>query len=92
MLWRLSTLLFLAYAPLGAVLPLLSRRLEQLGLTPEQIGAVCATQALGALLAPLVAGQFADRWVAATALRLDISLVADDRIFREVPGLTVEWA
>jgi len=34
----------------------------------------------------------ADRWVAATALRLGIPLVADDRIFRDVPGLTVEWA
>ena len=32
----------------------------------------------------------ADRWVAATALRLQIPLVSNDRIFREVPGLTLE--
>ena len=32
----------------------------------------------------------ADRWVAATALRLQIPLVSNDQIFRDVPGLTVE--
>lgn len=31
-----------------------------------------------------------DRWVAATALRLDLPLVANDRIFDDVPGLRVE--
>lgn len=32
----------------------------------------------------------ADRWVAATALRLDLPLVANDRIFGDVPRLHVE--
>ncbi len=32
----------------------------------------------------------ADRWVAATAVRLGIPLVSDDRIFENVPGLTLE--
>lgn len=32
----------------------------------------------------------ADRWVAATALRFDLPLVANDRIFDGVPGLRVE--
>lgn len=32
----------------------------------------------------------ADRWVAATALRLGLPLVSNDGIFRGVPGLTVE--
>lgn len=32
----------------------------------------------------------ADRWVAATALRLALPLVANDHIFNEVPGLRVE--
>lgn len=32
----------------------------------------------------------ADRWIAATALRLDVVLVSNDTIFREVPGLTLE--
>jgi predicted nucleic acid-binding protein len=31
----------------------------------------------------------ADRWIAATALRLKTDLVSDDAIFRNVPGLTV---
>jgi predicted nucleic acid-binding protein len=34
----------------------------------------------------------ADRWIAATAMRLATPLVSDDRIFRGVPGLTVESA
>lgn len=34
----------------------------------------------------------ADRWVAATATRLGIPLVSDDRIFRGVPGLVLETA
>jgi len=34
----------------------------------------------------------ADRWVAATALRLDIPLVAHDRVFTNVPGLEVRTA
>jgi predicted nucleic acid-binding protein len=32
----------------------------------------------------------ADRWVAATAIRLDVPLVSDDGIFRDVPGLALE--
>lgn len=34
----------------------------------------------------------ADRWIAATALRLGVPLVSDDRIFEGVPGLAVERA
>lgn len=32
----------------------------------------------------------ADRWIAATALRLGIPLVSNDNIFRDVPGLQLE--
>ena len=32
----------------------------------------------------------ADRWVAATALRLGVSLVSNDRIFEDTPGLKLE--
>lgn len=32
----------------------------------------------------------ADRWIAATALRLGVPLVSNDRIFKDTPGLTVE--
>jgi predicted nucleic acid-binding protein len=31
----------------------------------------------------------ADRWIAATALRLDLDLVSDDALFQNVPGLRV---
>src|SRR5205823_2740851 len=34
----------------------------------------------------------ADRWVAATAIRLGVPLVSDDGIFRDVPGLVLETA
>jgi tRNA(fMet)-specific endonuclease VapC len=34
----------------------------------------------------------ADRWIAATAIRLGVPLVSDDRIFEGVPGLTAERA
>lgn len=34
----------------------------------------------------------ADRWIAATALRLGVPLVSDDRIFEGVPGLMLEAA
>lgn len=32
----------------------------------------------------------ADRWIAATAIRLGVPLVSNDQIFRDVPGLTLE--
>lgn len=35
-------------------------------------------------------GHDADRWIAATAVRLGISLVSNDRIFDGAPGLMVE--
>lgn len=31
----------------------------------------------------------ADRWIAATAIRLSVDLVSDDTVFREVPGLAI---
>ncbi|MGZ5359953.1 MAG: PIN domain-containing protein, partial [Solirubrobacterales bacterium] len=34
----------------------------------------------------------ADRWIAATAIRVSVPLVSNDAIFRGVPGLTLESA
>src|SRR5574341_56500 len=31
----------------------------------------------------------ADRWIAATAMRLGVDLVSDDAVYRDVPGLVV---
>lgn len=60
---RLSLLMFLQYAPAGAVLPMLSLHLEALDFTPREVGLSYATQSLASLVAPIVAGQIADRWV-----------------------------
>ncbi len=62
---RLSLLQFLVYAPLGAFWPLFTLRLDKLGFTPLEIALASATQAVGALFAPLLAGQVADRWLPA---------------------------
>jgi len=61
---RLSLLMFLQYAPSGAIVPLFSLRLEELGFTPVEVGWGCAGAALASLAAPLAAGQVADRWLA----------------------------
>lgn len=57
--------MFLLFVPPGAVIPLFSLRLQELNFSPVEIGLIWATQAVGALLAPLVAGQVADRWLPA---------------------------
>lgn len=53
----------LQYAAPGAVWPLYSSRLERLGLSPNDVAACCSTQAAATLVAPLLAGHIADRWV-----------------------------
>jgi MFS family permease len=62
---RLSLLMFLLYAVMGAWVPLFSVRLAHLGFTPVEIALASATAALSYLAAPLAAGQMADRWFAA---------------------------
>jgi predicted nucleic acid-binding protein len=51
-----------------------------------QLRAAC--QAEGHALAPR--DHNADRWIAATAIRLGIPLVSNEQIFRNVPGPTLE--
>ena len=62
--FRLSILMFLQFALPGAMLPLYSMRLKELGFTPMELAICCATHGVGALLAPLGA-QLADRYFAA---------------------------
>jgi MFS family permease len=88
--WRLSLLMFLQYAPPGAVVPLLSRHLEKLGFTPLDIGCVCATQALAALVGPLAAGQLADRWWPAQRCLAVCGLLAGIVLWA-MAGLTDPW-
>ena len=60
---RLSGMMFLQYAIWGAWLPLLWPFLSgHRGLSGGQIGNIFAVGALGAIIAPFIAGQIADRW------------------------------
>ncbi len=68
---RLATMMFLQYAIWGVWLPILSRYLQAspaeggLGFTPAQVGLIGGVGgAIGAVTAPFVAGQLADRYFA----------------------------
>src|SRR5262245_45026504 len=62
---RLSLLMFLIYAVPGAWVPVLSLHLtDSLGLPAFEVGCICATGAVGAILGPMLWGQVADRWLA----------------------------
>src|SRR5437867_3060177 len=54
--------MFLQYAVPGAWVPVFTLRLTELSFTHVEIGWACAGSALASLVAPLVAGQVADRW------------------------------
>jgi len=58
---RFSLMMFLQYAIWGAWLPLLYPYLVSLGFTSGQISSIFAGGAAGAILGPMIAGQFADR-------------------------------
>lgn len=62
---RLALLMFLQYAVPGSFVPLYTVWLASLGFEPMAMAWACATSALASLVAPLVAGQVADRWVPA---------------------------
>src|SRR4051812_31942129 len=61
---RLSLMMFLQYAIWGAWVPILLPILQARGLKPDEIGIIAAVGALGAILAPFIAGQIADRYFA----------------------------
>jgi MFS family permease len=54
--------MFLQYAPPGALVPFMTLRLRELDFTPLEMAWACATQALGSVVGPVMAGQIADRW------------------------------
>jgi MFS family permease len=76
LLWRLSALMFLQYAAAGALLPLFSSHLTDLGFSPQQLAWACAAHPLAALVGPLVAGQVADRWFPAERCLVVCALAA----------------
>jgi nucleoside transporter len=62
---RLSVMMFLQYAIWGAWLPLLWPFLANVrGMDGTQIGTLFSVGAIGAIVAPFIAGQIADRWFA----------------------------
>lgn len=61
---RLSALIFAAFTIMGAWVPNFSLHLENLGFSAEETAWASGTNALGAMVAPLVWGQVADRWLA----------------------------
>jgi len=63
--FRLSLLMFLNFSVLGAWMPVLAMFLRQLNGTPQQSAWIFASNALGAIVAPILWGQVADRWLAA---------------------------
>lgn len=63
--FRLSLLMFLNFSVLGAWMPVLAMFLRQLNCSPQQSAWIFASNALGAIIAPVLWGQIADRWLAA---------------------------
>jgi nucleoside transporter len=62
---RLSVMMFLQFAIWGAWSPVLAARLlGPLRMSGKQTGWIYGTIYLGAIIAPLIAGQVADRWIA----------------------------
>ncbi|HEY7326833.1 MAG TPA: MFS transporter [Gemmataceae bacterium] len=77
MRFRLCLMMFLQYAPAGAVLPLYSTYLqEELNFTNMGIAVCCATQAVAMICSALFAGHIADRWMSAERLLGLCSLIA----------------
>jgi MFS family permease len=69
-------MMFLMFAVVGSWLPLLTIHLDEMGFNPQQIALASSTSAMAYLAASLVAGQFADRWIAAERCIAVGSLIA----------------
>lgn len=85
---RLAIMMFLQYAIWGAWLPILWPFLEvHRGFSAGQIGNIFAFGAIGAIIAPFVAGQIADRYFA-TEKFLGISHIAGGILVWQLSSLT----
>lgn len=90
MRWQLSLLMFLQYAVPGAWVPVFSLHLQELGFSQQEIAVGCSTSALGALLAPLLWGQIADRWLAAQRC-ISVCAFAGGLLLWFLADLTSPW-
>ncbi len=66
--WRLSVMMFLEYMVWGAWSPVLSIYLGDRGFTGIQIGVIYSLLPLGCMIAPIIGGQVADRYIATEKL------------------------
>src|SRR5690348_6614742 len=82
--------MFLQFATWGAWLPILGNHLTNIHFTPQEIGLVVGTGALAGMIAPLFAGQIADRWMN-TEIVLAISHLASAVFFYMAAGATEFW-
>jgi MFS family permease len=89
---RLSLMMFLQYAIWGAWLPLLWPFLRgHRGFEPQQIGDMFAVGAVGALVAPFLAGQIADRYFA-TEKYLGLSHIVGGVLVWQLASLEGYWS
>jgi MFS family permease len=73
---KLSAMFFLEYAVWGAWMPVLAPRLlGTLKMSGKQTGWIFATLPLACIVAPILAGQVADRWIAAEWLLAGAHLI-----------------
>ncbi len=92
LLVALSIMMFLQYAIWGAWLPLLWSFLAgHRGFAPSQIGDMFAVGAIGAIVAPFVAGQFADRYFS-TEKFLGVSHLLGAALVWQLARLESYWA
>ncbi len=88
---RLSAMMFLQYAIWGAWLPLLYPFLSiHRGFKPGQIGDMFAVGAVGAIFAPFIAGQIADRYFA-TEKYLGISHILGAILVWQLASISTYW-
>src|SRR5918993_799239 len=86
--FRLSVMMFLQYAIWGAWLPLLWPFLiGHRKLTPDEVGWIFAVGAIGAILAPFIAGQIADRYFS-TEKFLGISHILGGILVWQLAGIS----
>ncbi len=90
LLVRLSVMIFLSFGVLGSWVPVFSHHLRSMQFTPGETALACSTNALGALLAPILWGQVADRWLAAERCMSLCSLVAGAFLWL-LAGATQFW-
>jgi nucleoside transporter len=72
--WRLSVMMFLQYMVWGSWYPVLSAYLEKLGFSGAEVGFIYSLLPVGCMIAPMIGGQLADRYVSTEKLLVALHL------------------